>query len=80
MTEALGDDTDGYAGFEQQRGVTVAQVVEPDRRRLRQPDEFVEPIGHIVGMEGLSGLIGEHVAGVGGGLAPRTDLRGRSSG
>jgi len=38
VTEAFGDDLDGDAGGDEQGGVGVAQVVEPDRRHAGAGD------------------------------------------
>lgn len=44
VAESFGDDFDGDAGFEEQGGVGVAEVVEPDSWQPGVGDEFLERV------------------------------------
>ena len=54
MPEAAGDDVDGDAGLEQERGVDVPQVMEPD------PGEGSRAVGEsvVVGPDALARELG----------------------
>ena len=50
VAESFGDDVDGDAGFEEQGGVGVAEVVEPDSWQPGAGDELLERVREAVGV------------------------------
>ena len=63
MSEPFGDDFDRLTVFDQQSGVGVAQIVEPDLGELESGDEPVEDLRVQIGVERLVPPAGEHVGG-----------------
>ncbi len=61
VAEAFADDLDRDAGHDQQRGVGVAEVVEPDpRQRRRALHDPVEELADRLGVEEPARGVGEH--------------------
>lgn len=50
VPEAFGDDLDRHAGLEEQGGVGVAEVVEPERWQTGVGDELLERVRQQLGM------------------------------
>ena len=60
VPEPFADDFDGDAGFEEQRGVRVAEVVEPDAGERGAADELLERVGEDVRMDRCPVVVAEH--------------------
>lgn len=60
VAEHVLDDLQVRARGQRQRGGTVTQVVQPDRRQVTLPDQGVEPVGEVLGANRPSVGVGEH--------------------
>lgn len=61
VSEAFGDDLDGDAGFEEQGGVGVAEVVQSDAGKPGGADLALEGVGDQLRVNGSSVGLGEDV-------------------
>ena len=60
VTEPIGHDLDRHAGLEAERGVGVAEVVQPDLRETEPPHGPVEGLREVVGVNRIAVLACEH--------------------